>query len=153
MPHGGDWEKGRVWQASERFNLRFHAVQVEPTRHGKNPRALSFLELKQEGLHVSAVKRSEDGQGWVVRLFNPSPEGKKNALRLNRGFSSPAGTQSPVERVQAEFELPSKGGGPWSKVRLVSLEEKPEKDLDLDQEGWVAFEIGFKKILTLEFIP
>ena len=138
---------------AEQFNLKLTALQIGATRYGKNPMTKSFLELKEEGLHISAVKRSENGTGWVVRLFNPFDRTVKDSIRLNGGFTGPGKTQSPVERVEAEFELPKGKGHTWSKARLVSLEELPQEDLAVDGEGWIDFEISKKKILTIEVIP
>ena len=153
LPHVGDWEQGRIWQAAEQFNLRLQAAQIGPTKHGKQPLSRSFLEFKHDGLHVSAIKQSESGAGWIVRLFNPADRIVNNAIRLNRGFTGPTRKQSPVERVQAEFALPNEPGARWNQVRIVTLEELPERDLVMDSEGWVDFEITKKKILTLEFLP
>lgn len=61
--------------------------QTAPTEHGKNPLEKSFIELENENLHISAVKRSEDGLGCVVRLFNPSSETVKNRIRFNGGIA------------------------------------------------------------------
>ena len=152
MPHIGNWEQGKVWSASERFNLAFQACQLSPTKHGTEPMEKSFLEVRPDCLHISAVKRSESGDGWVVRIFNPSSERKTGTLRLNHGFSGPLMVQSPVERIQSEFTLPTPSNRPWHQVRQTTLEEIPEKDLIMDENGWVAFEIGKKKILTLEFL-
>ncbi len=151
MPHKGNWEEANLWQASEQFNLYLTAAQLAPTAHGKTPMTHSFIELKDENLNISAVKRSEDGEGWVIRLFNPSDRAVKNAIRVNGGIA-PAAPQSPVERQKAEFELPAYTGKPWSQVKLVTLEEKDEKDLALNADGFVDFEITGKKILTLKFI-
>ena len=153
MPHAGDWAKGKVWQASERFNLAFHAAQFGPTKYGCEPLTKSFLELRPECLHVSAIKRSESGEGWVVRLFNPYYTTIKGSIRLNEGFSGPQNVQSPVERIQAEFALPVDKYNNWSKIRLVTLEEVPLTDLRIEDQGWVEFEITSKKILTFEFLP
>jgi mannosylglycerate hydrolase len=153
MPHPGNWEEGKVWQAAERFNLAFQACQLSPTRHGTEPLEKSFLEIRPEGLHISAVKHSDSGEGWVVRIFNPFNETLTFALRLNGGHSGPMEFQSPVERVESEFTLPTGQGKPWQRVRLVTLEEIPERNLTTNEDGWVAFEIGKKKILTLEFLP
>ncbi|MGE5550549.1 MAG: glycoside hydrolase family 38 C-terminal domain-containing protein, partial [Bacteroidota bacterium] len=152
MPHRGDWAQGGVWQAAERFNLAFHAAQVGPTKHGTEPLAKSFLELRPESLHVSAVKRSENGGGWIVRLFNPFETAVRGALRLNGGYAGPTAIQSPVERVRAEFALPQSEGAKWREVRMVTLEEIPERTLGMDDEGWVEFEISPKKIMTFEFL-
>ena len=152
MPHKGNWEEANVWQESERFNLYLTIGQIAPTAHGKNPLDHSFLELKDENLNVSAIKNSEDGEGWVVRLFNPSDKAVKNAIRLNGGIASIEKAQSPVERQQAEFELPAYSGKQWKEVKLVTLEELDEAPLTVDADGFAEFEITGKKILTIKFI-
>ena len=63
MPHKGDWEDAQVWKAAEDFNMEILIGQTAPTEHGKNPLEKSFIELENENLHISAVKRSEDGLG------------------------------------------------------------------------------------------
>ncbi|MBR6312269.1 MAG: hypothetical protein IKR51_04765, partial [Oscillospiraceae bacterium] len=151
MPHKGDWEKGEVWKESERFNLFLTSAQIAPTDHGKNPLTHSFLELRTEALSVSAVKLSEDGSGWVVRLFNPSDSTVTSAVRLNGGIADIKEKQSPLERQAAEFELPAYSGEKWSRVGLVSLEEKDIAELTADEDGFVPFEITGKKILTIKF--
>jgi len=151
MPHKGNWEEGNVWQESERFNLYLTVGQIAPTDHGKNPLTHSFLELKDENLNVSAVKKSEDGTGYVVRLFNPSDKAVKNAIRLNGGIAPIEKAQSPVERQKAEFELPAYSGNKWNEVKLVTLEEIDDKPLTMNEDGFVEFEITGKKILTIKF--
>lgn len=152
MPHKGDWEEGKVWQESERFNLFLTAAQIAPTAHGKNPLTRSFLELGEENLNVSAVKLSEDGEGWIVRLFNPSDETVANTIRLNLGEADVETKQSPLERQEAEFELPACSGKKWSAVKLVTLEEKELGELPMDEDGRASFEITGKKILTIKFV-
>jgi len=151
MPHAGDWEAANVWQASERFNLHLSVAQLAPTAHGKNTTTGTFLELADENLHVSAVKRSESGNGYVIRLFNPSDKTVKNSIRLNNGIAPIEKTQSPLERQAAEFELPVYSNKPWASAGLVSLEEKEVCPLVIKQDGFVDFEITGKKILTIEF--
>jgi hypothetical protein len=153
MPHNGNWEQGKVWQAAERFNLSFQACQLSPTKHGLEPMEKSFLEIKPDSMHISAVKRSESGEGWIVRIFNPSNKTQTGSLRLNGGSSVQMVSQSPVERIQSEFTLPRGKNLQWKKVRMTTLEEIPERDLVMDKDGWVGFRIEKKKILTLEFLP
>lgn len=152
LPHAGGGAEAKIWQQAEQFTIGLQAAQIAPTRHGKEPLCKSFLELREEGLHISAVKQSESGAGFVVRLFNPLDISIKNAIRLNSGFVSAAQCQTPVERLEQEFELPKEMKA-WSQVRRVTLEELPAYSLEMDGQGWVEFEIGQKQILTLEFIP
>lgn len=150
MPHKGDWEEGKVWQESERFNLYLTAGQLAPTAHGKNALTHSFIELKDECLNISAVKRSEDGEGWVIRLFNPSDKTVKNSIRVNGGIAPIEKTQSPIERQKAEFELPAYSGKAWSEAKLVTLEELDSAPLTIGEDGFIDFEITGKKILTIK---
>ena len=147
MPHKGTWEDAGIWQAAEQFNLEISAAQISPTKHGKNPLEMSFLELKKDGLHVSGVKRSESGEGYVVRLFNPSTKTVKNAIRLNRGFAPIPAIQSPVERQAAGFALPAHTGEKWKAARYVTLEEIVQNDLTIGQDGWVEVEIPPKRYI------
>ena len=116
------------------------------------PLAHSFLEVESEALHVSAVKQSENGGGWVVRLFNPTADTLAGKVRLNGGLAPPE-PHSPVERQAADYALPGSTGRNWSKARLVDLEELEIEELPLDDEGAVSLEITRKKIVTLEFLP
>lgn len=54
VPHKGDWESAKVWQAAEDFDMEVLIGQIAPTEHGKNPTEKSFLELLDDTIHVSA---------------------------------------------------------------------------------------------------
>ena len=68
MPYAGTVDAAGIWQAAERFNHELRVAQIGPSEGGTQALAKSFLEVEQAALHVSAVKQSEDGKGWVVRL-------------------------------------------------------------------------------------
>jgi hypothetical protein len=153
FPHAGDWAAGGVWQTAERFNLPFRGVQVGPTPHGTEPLSKSFLDIKPAGVHVSAVKRSEDGSGWVVRLFNPLDKTVRASVRFNGGFAASRAVTSPVKRQKAEFALPGTSRARWRRVSRVSLEEAEQEKLAVAKDGWVRVAITRKKIVTLKFRP
>lgn len=150
MPHKGDWEDAGIWQAAEQFNMEIAAAQIEPTHCGKNPLEKSFIELKDTGLHVSGVKRSESGEGYIVRLFNPATKTVKTAVRVNGGLAPVPAEQSLIDRQMADYELPKGDGSKWQSARLVTLEEVPQEDLKIDKDGWINVEIAPKKIYTIE---
>ena len=150
MPHKGDWEDAGIWQAAEQFNMEIAAAQIEPTHCGKNPLEKSFIELKDTGLHVSGVKRSESGEGYIVRLFNPATKTVKTAVRVNGGLAPVPAEQSLIDRQMADYELPKGDGSKWQSARLVTLEEIPQEDLKIDKDGWINVEIAPKKIYTIE---
>ncbi len=153
MPYSGTVETARVWQAAERFNHTLRVAQIGPsTDGGKLPLAHSFLEIENDALHISAVKQSENGEGWVVRLFNPTNSTLSCKVRLNGG-KVPPDALSPVERQAANFALPADTGKTWSKARLIDLEEFETEALTLDADGAVSLDITKKKIVTIEFLP
>jgi hypothetical protein len=86
-------------------------------------------------------------------LCNPFERTVTGTVRLNRGFAGQLETLSPVERLEVEFALPVGKSTKWSRVRQVTMEETPERDLTIDADGWVNIEMGKKKILTIEFLP
>jgi hypothetical protein len=152
MPYTGTVESAGVWQAAERFNHGVRVAQIGPSAGGKLPLTHSFLDIENEALHVSAVKQSESGEGWIVRLFNPTDGTLGGRICLNGGMTPPA-AQSPVERQAADFALPTDTGRKWSRARLVDLEENEIEEIPLDADGAVSLDVTKKKIVTLEFLP
>lgn len=151
MPHAGDWQAGRVMQAAERFDAPVRIAQIGPAAGGHLPATKSFLEVESDEIQLSALKQSEDGKGWTVRLFNPTHGTVSTRVRLNGGRAGSTRTPSPVERQREDMALPGGSAEPWRSARIVTLEEKPLKDLVLDSDGWVAVDLGRKQIVTLEF--
>ena len=152
MPFEGTVESANVWQTAERFNHTVRAAQIGPAMDGKLPMEQSFLEVENPALHVSAVKQSENGEGWVVRLFNPTDSMQSGKILLNGGMGPPA-AQSPVERQAANFALPADTGKTWGTARLTDLEENETELLELDADGSVSLDVTKKKIVTVEFLP
>jgi hypothetical protein len=152
MPYTGTVGSAGIWQAAERFNHAVRVAQIGPSTGGKLPPAHSFLTVENDALHVSAVKQSENGKGWIVRLFNPTEETLSGKVGLNGGLVPPR-TQSPVERQAVDFALPKAGVRKWGTARSVDLEENEVEQLKLDENGAVDISVAKKKIVTLEFLP
>jgi mannosylglycerate hydrolase len=152
MPHQGDWEQAKLWNAAERFNLPLVIGQTAPTENGTEPLAKSFFEITDDTIAVSAVKQSESGSGWIVRLFNPASKPISTKVRFNGGYANAFDVPSPVERLQKDMAINGTGKHQWKKVRSVTLEELSEKELVLDAHGWCNIEMTPKKIQTLEFL-
>lgn len=119
-PHAGMYAEGGVLTEAENHVTPPEVVQagvgrgILPSRHG-------FLNVEPAVLQVTAVKQAETGSGWVVRLYNPTPESVNGALQV------------PAAIVRAG---------------LLTLEEKTAGPLSLEK-GNVFFEIGPKKIVTV----
>ncbi|MBN1556865.1 MAG: hypothetical protein JW951_01820 [Lentisphaerae bacterium] len=150
-PHAGDWSAAGLWRLADRFNLPFVAAQTGPTQHGHAPKERSFLEIDNPCVQLSAVKRSEDESGWVVRLFNAHDGAVTTRLRFNGGRRGQPAAQSPTERTAAEFVLPDTAAGAWREIKTATLEELPLADLVPDDDGWVSVALGPRQIGTVLF--
>jgi alpha-mannosidase len=122
-PHAGDYAEGSVLEEAEK-----HVVPLEIAQAGAHsgtlPRKQSFLSVEPANLVLSALKRAENGEGWVIRLYNPSPETIMGKIQFAQT--------------------------PESAVRL-SLEEIQEEAL-LVTGNTVSIEAGPKKIFTLRVV-
>ncbi len=100
-PYQGNWSTGQVYREALQFNLRLHLNQAGRSQ-GWLPHTMAFVQIEPEQLVLSAIKKSDRGEGLVVRLFNPTEEtvlgtirfwkpiAQANLLNLNEQYLSPA---------------------------------------------------------------
>ncbi len=87
------------------------------------PASASQLELKGKGLHVTGLKRAEDGNGKVVRLYNTLDRRAKGRVRL-------------TER--------------WRRADVVDMKEDRLGPADVS-DGWLRLDLRRNEIVTLRF--
>jgi alpha-mannosidase len=71
--HAGDWQSaGLLQQAAEYYT----PVRIAMTGRGQGnlPLSASLFTINNGNLHVTAVKGAEDGQGLIIRFFNPTDD-------------------------------------------------------------------------------
>lgn len=119
-PHTGGWENG-AFEEAESFNVPVEAAQAGPHK-GSLPKEQSFLQIDPKELVLTALKRAENGEGIVVRLFNPTQKSVEGSLRL----------ATPVKLA-----------------RYTDLAETPGEALKT-QGNDVAITVGPKRIQTIE---
>jgi alpha-mannosidase len=78
-PHAGDWKKALTVRRGYEFNYKLKAVQVE-AHGGWLPRAHSFVGVNQENVVVTAMKKTEDGNGLLLRFYEWA--GKRSDVEL-----------------------------------------------------------------------
>lgn len=118
-PHAGNWEKAGVNDMAFRFNVPMTVVQ----RFGAGvelPPTVSLVGVESGKLMLSAVKRSEDGRGLIVRIFNPTARQVVSAVRF--GF--------PVKRVD-ECTMGEKAVKRLRGARSVRVVAGPKKVVTL----------------------
>ena len=120
-PHTGEWDSGEVLQAAYQYKVDIKAIQGVPIK-GELLAIGSFLSIQPSGkIMLSALKRSEDGKGIVMRMWN---------------------TTSNRQNVTVATTLPIKS------VKCLLLDEIPVADMSFS-EGKIKFEIGPHKIETI----
>ena len=86
-PHSGDWQNG-VYEQAEDVNLPLEAAQAG-AHAGTLPKSLSFLEILDAPMQLTAFKRAEDQENaFVVRMFNPTEEAVAGKLSFFKNVKS-----------------------------------------------------------------
>ncbi len=82
VPHSGDWEaeEALVLREAHAFNTPIRAVVTEQ-HAGQLPAQAALLEVEPRELVVSAIKRSNSGEGLIVRIYNPLSRAVEASLR------------------------------------------------------------------------
>src|SRR5262249_41850079 len=87
LPHAGDWAQAEVWRQAQAFN---HPPRAAPAgmarRPGKPPgtdRARrSFLSLSGPNVVLSSLKKADEGDALILRLFNAADTPSQARLQL-----------------------------------------------------------------------
>jgi mannosylglycerate hydrolase len=105
-PHAGDWQQGQVYAEADRLNTQTMCFQITPTSDGALLASSSLFAVESDRLILSGVKKSEDRDSVVVRVFNPSNETVQGTLRVGAGFDAAYELNINEERLN---EISAKG--------------------------------------------
>jgi alpha-mannosidase len=107
QPHNGDWRQAEAYKTAREYRLT--PICVEANGKGKLPPEFSFLKLSPTSVILSALKKAEDTDEVILRLFE------------TRG-----------EAVEAEVELFKE----IKKLVLVNMLEEEERELPFTGKGF-----------------
>ena len=86
-PHNGTWKDALTVRQGYEFNYRLRAMQV--TAHGgKLPASFAFVKTDADNVVVTAMKKTEDGDGLLVRFYEWAGKGGNVTLTLPPGATS-----------------------------------------------------------------
>lgn len=125
VPHRGSWEDAKLWRDAQSFACPMTAHLCE-TSGGDLPGELSFLSVEPETLVISAIKRSESGEGIIVRFYNPTTKKVQARVRFFRQLAT---------------------------AYSVRLDETRLRTLKVIRGDSLAIRLRGKEILTLELQP
>jgi alpha-mannosidase len=122
LPHRGNWETAGVLAETYAYLLPLRAAQAGRATQGTLPRSLGFFQLAPATLELAAVKRAEERDRLVLRLWNPTDREVAATLtcfrkpRLARELSL---AEEPLARLKIRGNAVLLKAGPR---RIVTLE-------------------------------
>ena len=85
LPHDGDWRAAGVVGAAYALNDPLQAAYLPAAQTGALPERFSLARALQDGVVIETVKRAEDGDAWILRLYES--HGRRHAAaRLEFGL-------------------------------------------------------------------
>jgi alpha-mannosidase len=123
-PHRGDWLEAGAQQQAHAFNHSLTGLNAAVQPGLGLPATASLVEIEPANLALSTIKPAEDGEGLVVRVWNP------------------ATTAIPAAR----FRFYRQPAHLWQ----TNLAEDTLAELTADAEGWYNLPIAAKRIVTLK---
>lgn len=148
FPHTGDWHE--VFPAAYQYiaplliaradtheGLELHEMNItrdDPSqvkaipwkRSGSNPDQVSFITTDAPELVLSALRRSQDGKGFIARFYNISSQ-----------------------LISARFQTYH----PLEKAWLVNLNEEREEQIPILDEHFLTVDVRGGQIVTIELQP
>jgi alpha-mannosidase len=122
VPHAGDWRSPSVREAARTFNEPLRAAMV-PAHAGVGRVTKPVITIESGSVELGALKRAEDGNGWILRLVETS--GRPTTARLRFSHAVTATETDMLERPSttvfhstgATLSIPMK---PW-KIETVLI--------------------------------
>ena len=102
LPHCKDWTVGEAFRYAASFNLPMNVVSTD-VHEGALPPSMSFAEVLTRNVVLAAVKKAEDGDGIVLRLYEVEGKDTEAVVRLSGLAASGAAA---VETDLMEQPLP-----------------------------------------------
>ncbi|HIC93392.1 MAG TPA: hypothetical protein EYP09_03985, partial [Anaerolineae bacterium] len=113
-------------EKAARFNLPLMALRIEGG--GKMPPAQSFLRVEPAELAVSAVKKAEEDEALIVRLYNLAPAEVEGLIELWRGIARAAETDLNEEEkrpLEVEDSLRVRFKARGHEIKTIKLSPPP----------------------------
>ena len=99
-PHAGDWSEGCVYAQALSLNAPPAAFQISPRKGGTLPLETSLFSVEPPDLIVSALKKAEDRDSIILRLFNPTGKTVDGRIRLHAPIRQAFLTNLNEERLE-----------------------------------------------------
>ena len=121
MPHAGDWQQGGLYRAADRFVLPLETAQAGKGG-GEMPKQLSFVDVGPAEISLSALKKCDERDSMILRLFNPTDDEVTGQIACHRPIHEAWITNMNEERRE---QLTANGNSisvPFGHKQIVTLE-------------------------------
>jgi len=106
LPHKGDHIEGKVAQAGYELNIPLRTVAI--TGQGKAPSSREFFSVDNENVIIETIKRAEDSDATIVRLYESAGTCAKVNLSFDGQYRS-VDLVNLIEEQPRPIEMTSKG--------------------------------------------
>ena len=120
-PHTGSWQDGKVQENAYDFKVGIKAIQGVPV-DGELPSKNSFIEINNDKIVLAAIKKAEDKDGFIVRLWNKSDKDTTADIKVTL---------------------------PITKAELLKMNEEKLSDIP-QKDGKMSVNIKKHKIVTIK---
>jgi len=124
IPHSGSWKESKIYKTAYNFSSPLVAYNIKKGS-GPLPDVASLVTMEPDELVLSAVKKSEDGNGLIVRFYNIMDYDVKGKLSAYKKIA---------------------------KASWVNLNEEMVQALPVSEDGSLHLVVGKHKIMTVRLL-
>jgi len=88
-PHAGDWRQAQTTRLGIEYNEPL-VVQRTTSHKGSLPPAMSFLQVSPENVVLNVVKKAEDSNAWILRLYETAGRQSQTTVSFFQNIKSVA---------------------------------------------------------------
>ncbi len=127
IPHDGDWHEAQIHLRAREYLNPPISLQVPENPEGELPSQFSFFEISPENVLVSAIKRAEEDEAVILRVYETTGEPTRVEIKSLRPFRT-------IRRA-------------W----IADLLEREEREIEVS-DGTISLDIRPFEILTLKLL-
>ena len=118
-PHAGSWKEAMSVRHGYEYNYGLQAMQV-PAHPGTGAAEHSFVSIKGDNVVLTAVKKTEDGDGLIVRFYEWA--GKDGSVVLTVPKGATGASVADMQEVASGASLQAAGNGSSFTVPIKPFE-------------------------------
>jgi mannosylglycerate hydrolase len=125
IPHQGNWSTGKTYVEAHNFATPLYSA-VKENEGGSLPESFSYLTIDASEIVISAVKKAEQGNELIIRMFNQSDSKIRASMKLNFEVKEIFETklnEIKIRRLELSNEKVELDFEPWQ-IKTISLRIK-----------------------------